>query len=52
LRADLSIERRPEVSKYVDDTYPEFIELRRADIEQLLGDLRELRNELARYRST
>jgi hypothetical protein len=37
--------------KYVDDVYPEFIELRRVDVERLLDDLREIRRELTRYSS-
>lgn len=45
------LEQPPGASKYSDELYPEFIEIRRKDIEHLVHDLREIRGELAQYTS-
>jgi hypothetical protein len=49
LRKQVPLERSAAASKYVDEQYPEFVEIRRKDIERLVDDLREIRRELAEY---
>jgi hypothetical protein len=54
-RLELSTQRPIEqpvgASKYADEQFSEFMEFKRKDIERLVDDLREIRNELAKYTS-
>lgn len=43
------LERPSGASKYGEETYPEFIELKRRDIELLADSLRHIRRELDRF---
>ena len=53
LRAELTkqtpLERPSGASKYSEDLYPEFIELKRKDIESLFESLRHMGRELGKF---
>lgn len=43
------LERHTRVSKYIEELYPETIELKRKDIELLSDSLRHIRRELDKF---
>jgi hypothetical protein len=52
LKKQSPLERPAGTSKFVDDEYPENIELRRKDVELLFDALRHIRIELNRFTRT